>query len=100
MGSAGAATPRLQHEGERRLLVRLGLVPGGGEQVALEREPHRLTHYAQELAQAFHVFCTQCHVVDRKNEPLSRARLLLLDATRAVLARTLGLMGVSAPDRM
>ena len=100
LSSDGADPSLLQHEAEQTLLRRLMLLPEVVEQVALELEPHHLPHYAQELAQAFHVFYTQCHVVDKKNEPLSRARLLLLDATRAVLARTLGLMGVSAPDRM
>ena len=59
-----------------------------------------LPHYAQELAQAFHVFYTQCRVINDEDQALSRARLLLLEATRIVLARVLGLMGVSAPEQM
>ena len=51
-------------------------------------------------AQAFHAFYTQCRVVDEEEPELSRARLLLLEATRVVLARTLGLMSISAPERM
>ena len=65
-----------------------------------ELAPHHLPHYAQELAQAFHVFYTQCRVLNEDDEPLTCARLLLLDATRVTLARTLALMGISAPERM
>ena len=65
-----------------------------------ELAPHHLPHYAQELAQAFHAFYTQCRVLNEDDEPLTRARLLLLDATRVTLARTLALMGISAPERM
>ena len=66
----------------------------------LELAPHHLTHYAQELAGAFHVFYTQCRVIQPGEPALTKARLRLLDATRVVLARTLGLMGISAPDQM
>ena len=51
------------------------------------------------LAQAFHVFYTQCRVIT-EDEALTRARLRLLQATQVVLARALGLMGISAPQQM
>jgi arginyl-tRNA synthetase len=58
-----------------------------------------LTTYAQELARAFHAFYTQCHV--RTDDPALRAaRLALSRATRQTLANALGLLGVSAPERM
>ena len=66
---------------------------------ARERAPFKLTHYAQDLAGAFHVFYTNCRVLDA--EPSVRdARLALADAVRQVLALTLRLLGVSAPERM
>lgn len=66
---------------------------------ARDRAPFRLTHYAQELAGLFHQFYTNCHIIGE--EPAVRdARLALADATRLVLALTLGLLGVSAPERM
>ena len=90
----------LRHEAEQTLLRKLLLLPEVVELVVETLEPHHLPHYAQELAQAFHVFYTQCRIVDPEDEPLSRARLLLLEATRVVLARVLALMGVSAPRDM
>ncbi len=73
-----------------------------GELIALaarDRAPFRLTHYAQELAALFHQFYTNCHIVGE--EPaLQDARLALADAARIVLALTLSLLGVSAPERM
>ena len=98
---AGGADPSLlQHQAEQTLLRKLLLLPEVVELVVETLEPHHLPHYAQELAQSFHVFYTQCRVVDEENEALSRARLLLMDATRVALSRVLGLMGVSAPDQM
>jgi len=90
----------LRHPAELTLLRKLLLLPEVLEQITGDLQPQPLPHYATELAQAFHVFYTQCHVINEDDQPLSRARLLLMEATRVVLARTLGLMGVAAPDTM
>ena len=66
---------------------------------ARDRAPFRLTHYAQELAATFHQFYTNCHVLG-VDQPIQEARLALCDATRIVLALTLSLLGVSAPQQM
>ncbi len=66
---------------------------------ARDRTPFRLTHYAQDLAALFHQFYVNCHVlVDDAN--VQKARLYLVNATRIVLAKTLDLLGVSAPYQM
>ena len=96
----GADVALLTHEAEQTLLRKLLLLPEVVEKVVLELAPHHLTHYAQELAGAFHVFYTQCRVIQAGEPALTKARLRLLEATRVVLARTLGLMGISAPDSM
>ncbi len=74
------------------------------EGCARDRAPFRLTHYAQELAGAFHAFYTACQVLPSEGRPVdaavSHARLAACDATRRVLALTLGLIGVTAPERM
>lgn len=67
--------------------------------VARDRAPHRLTHYAQSLAAAFHQFYQRCHVLN-EDEELSAARLALCDAVRTVLELSLSLLGVSAPLKM
>lgn len=73
------------------------------EQVLLGVEklsPHNLTHYAIDLAKTFNAFYRDCRVVDEAEPELSRARLLLAQAAGVVLARTLHLIGVSAPESM
>lgn len=66
---------------------------------ARDRAPFRLTHYAQELAGLFHSFYGACHIMSAP-ENVRQARLALADATRIVLALSLNLLGVSAPQRM
>ncbi len=63
-------------------------------------EPHHLTYYAQDLANVFHSFYKLCKVVDPKEESITMARLKLVEATKIVLAKTLHLMGINAPDKM
>ena len=72
------------------------------EKAALQLAPHSLAFYAQELAAVFHAFYRDCRVVssDPADADLSRARLRLVAATKAVFARVLTLLGVSAPESM
>ena len=71
---------------------------------ARDRAPFRLTHFAEELAGAFHSFYQACQVLPSEGRPvapeLSRARLAACDAVRRVLALVLNLVGVSAPEHM
>ena len=69
------------------------------ELAARDRAPFRLTHYAQELAAAFHQFYTECHIMGERDE-LRDARLALAESVRMVLELTLSLLGVSAPAKM
>lgn len=70
-------------------------------ELAVERlSPHNLTHYALELARTFNAFYRDCRVVDPAEPQLSQARLDLALAAQIVLAKTLKLMGVSAPESM
>ncbi len=70
------------------------------EVAAVKLAPNKLTNYAEELAATFHQFYTLCRVVDPEAPELSAARLYAVDATRITLATVLGLVGVSAPERM
>jgi arginyl-tRNA synthetase len=64
--------------------------------------PHHLAHYAQDLAATFHAFYRDCRVVSSLPEDaqLTKARLKLVRAAKIVLARTLHLMGMNAPESM
>ena len=67
--------------------------------VARARAPHRLTKYAREVASDFHQFYDACRVLG-DDPAVTTARLGLAIATKTVLATTLALCGVSAPDSM
>ncbi len=62
-------------------------------------EPHRLPNYLKELAAAFHRFYHRHRVVTEDME-LTRARLILVECTRIVLANALHILGITAPERM
>jgi arginyl-tRNA synthetase len=93
----------LSHEREGDLLRALAEFPRVVAAAAQLREPHRVARYLEDTASSFHKFYDSCRVLpmgDEEPTDLHRARLLLVDATRIVLANGLGLLGVSAPERM
>jgi len=94
-----APLDRLVDEREAALIHTLAELPEVIAAAGLRREPQRLCAYAREVAEAFHLFYTHCRVLS-DDADLSAARLALVEATRIVLRRVLGLLGVSAPDRM
>jgi len=89
----------LTNDAELNLIRKMVVLPELIELVAQRLEPHHLPHYAQELATSFHWFYKQCRVVS-SDEPLTLARLKLVRAAQIVLAKTLSLMGMSAPEKM
>ncbi|MFC2014836.1 arginine--tRNA ligase [Chloroflexota bacterium] len=89
----------LTSEPELTLIRKLLLLPELVETVARTLEPHHLPHYAQELATVFHSFYKQCRVVS-EDEATTKARLKLVEAAKIVLAKTLYLMGMTAPEKM
>lgn len=86
-------------EPEQALIRQMILLPEVMELVASTLEPHHLSYFAQDLATVFHSFYKQCRVIS-KNRELTLARLKLVEATQTVLAKTLSLMGISAPEKM
>ncbi|MDP2954351.1 MAG: arginine--tRNA ligase, partial [Chloroflexota bacterium] len=96
---SGGDVSLLVSDPEQALVRQMLLLPEIVELVARTLEPHHLPHYAQELATVFHQFYKQCRVVS-DDAALTAARLKLVAAAQATLARTLGLMGMTAPERM
>ncbi len=92
----------LTHEAELDLLRKMLQLPELIETMAANLSPHHLTSYSLELATLYHRFNDSCRVVSRDPEdlPVSKARLKLVAAARAVLARCLDLMLMDAPERM
>lgn len=88
---------------EGDLLAALGEFPRIVASAAELREPHRVARYLEDLAGTYHRFYDVCRVLPMGDEAatdLTRARLWLVEATRIVLASGLGLLGVTAPERM
>lgn len=86
------------HPAELALMKTLLLFPVLVQEVATNHAVQKLPFYAIDLATKFHDFYTQCRVID--HDQVISHRLQLVKASRQVLERTLGLMGVNCPERM
>ena len=82
---------------ERELVKRLVDFPGIAAEAAARRSPQAIPNYAIRLADDFHRFYHEHKVLGSDAEGF---RLGLCEATRAVIARCLDLVGVEAPERM
>jgi len=93
----------LIHERERELIGALGEYPRVVASAAELREPHRIARYVEELAGVYHRFYADCRVLpmgDETPSELHSARATLCLATAQVIANGLGLLGVTAPEKM
>jgi len=102
-GVASLDPTLLSHERERELIGALAQFPTVVSSAAETRSPHRIARYIEELAGTYHGFYSDCRVLPMSGEapsPLHSARVTLCDATRQVIANALGLLGVTAPERM
>ncbi|HSJ16811.1 MAG TPA: arginine--tRNA ligase [Solirubrobacterales bacterium] len=104
VGDLAAALDAPVEPSERALVKRLLEMPGEVLSAAEGRAPHRLCAYATATAADFHAFYRDCKVIgaDADGAPpgTEAARLALCVATKRVIARTLELLGVGAPERM
>jgi arginyl-tRNA synthetase len=100
--SSDADLSLLTHDAELALIRQIIDLPEVIALSAERTEATQLPYYAYELARAFTSFYEHCRVLSENEEdlPISQARLQLVDATRIALARTLQLMGMSAPEKM
>ncbi|MEA4902743.1 arginine--tRNA ligase [Desulfitobacterium sp.] len=84
---------------ERELLKKLAELPSEISVAARLREPHRMARYVLDLASLFHSFYNSQRVLV-EDENLRKARLALIRSTKQVVANVLGILGVTAPERM
>ncbi len=89
----------LTDEAELALIKRMGEYQKLIALAARDRAPHRVARYLYELAGDFHHFYKQCRILGI-DEARQQARLGLVTAVRYVLAHGLGILGISAPERM
>ena len=91
--------PSLQ-DAERALVRAIAQFPDEVDEAAERRAPHRIAAYALELAQQFTAFYRDCKVIGAEPEGVESFRVALSQAARQVIAQSLFLLGVSAPDSM
>lgn len=97
----GADLSLLTHERELAFLRKALELGDVVETIATTYEPHRLAFYAYDLAALFHPAYEECRVLHSEvPEPVRLARLRFYRAAKAVFARVLDLMGMTAPDVM
>ncbi|MBF0356997.1 MAG: arginine--tRNA ligase [Magnetococcales bacterium] len=99
LGDGSGDLSGLTQDSELSLIRLLGAYPEMLEGAALNREPHRVPYYLIDLASAFHTYYNSTRILD-DDVVLMAARLSLISAVRQVLANGLGLLGVSAPEKM
>lgn len=95
----------LAHERDGELLRALAEYPRVVASAAELREPHRVARYLEDTASVFNKWydTKECRMLPMGDEPVTptnEARLVLVHATRTVLANGLDLLGVTAPERM
>ncbi len=85
---------------ERALILKLIQFPEIIEDISKDYQTHRLTTYVYELAKVFTEFYENVPVIKAEGEKLKKARLALVSATKIVLGRSFGLLGISIPEKM
>ena len=89
----------LETEQERELIKQVALLPEEIRLAARDYDPSRINKYVTELAARFHRFYTACRIKGAP-EGVLEARLVLADTVRRVIALSLSIIGVSAPEKM
>lgn len=89
----------VSEEAELALIRKLSELPEIIELAARDLSPHKLTHYAEDLASTFHHFYSHCRVM-HDDACIAAGRLYAVDATRKALRCVFNLLGVAAPERM
>jgi arginyl-tRNA synthetase len=84
---------------EQRIIKHLADFPDMLFEAAEALEPHRITFYLMDLAEIFHAYYHDNRVL-LDDQRLKKARLYLVEAVRQVIANGLGILGVTAPERM
>ncbi len=98
-GISGAPESTLEPS-EKVLIKRLLELPEEVRDAAERRAPHRICAYSTAIAADFHGFYRDCQVIGAEGEGVESARLALCLVTKRSIASCLGLLGISAPERM
>ncbi|MBP2626548.1 MAG: Arginyl-tRNA synthetase [Firmicutes bacterium] len=89
----------LTSEYEIDLIKKLGEYQEEIADAARERAAHRIARYVHDLAGLFHTFYNQCRI-NGVDEDLQLARMALIKAVQTTIRHALGILGISAPEKM
>lgn len=95
-----AGAELLREAPERDLILFIWELPYEILRICEDRGVHRLTTYALDLARRYHNFYDRCRIIGAETKALSQARLSLCLATKNALSKTLGMLGITAPESM
>ncbi len=90
----------LKEESEMSILKHLAAFPSMIETAARDRAPYKVAAYIHHLGELIHEFYAACRIIDRNNVELTASRLALIKAAEITLKNALGILGVSAPEKM
>jgi arginyl-tRNA synthetase len=99
-GLDAEGTDAVVEPSERALIKRLLEFPDEVRESAERRAPHRICAYSTAVAADFHAFYRDCQVIGAEGEGVERSRLALCLCAKRTIAAALGLLGISAPERM
>ena len=99
MPATEAKLNTLTEASELELIKKLGEYPEMLAGAAKERAVHRVAHYVHDLAGLFHSFYNQCRILGVDSD-VQQARIALVKTVGHVIRHALGILGVSAPERM
>lgn len=101
-GLACSETPELSlltDETEVALIKKIEEYAEEVDKAAAEYAPQRIARYAYEIASMFHSFYNKCRIMGVEQD-LAQARLALVGSAAQVIRHSLGILGVSAPEKM
>jgi len=90
----------LTHPAEMEMLKQVDRLREETIEAARFRAAHRITAYGHDLATAFHRFYSECRIVVPDEPEVTQARLWLVEAAKSALLAVLGLLAISAPEKM
>ena len=90
----------LKEESEMSILKHLASFASMIEGAARDRAPYKVAAYIHRLGELIHEFYASCRIIDRDNLEVTSSRLALIQAAEIALKNALGILGVSAPEKM
>jgi arginyl-tRNA synthetase len=88
------------HPLEKQVIVLLEQFPDVLQTACAEMNPSHVANYAFSLAKAFNSFYTECSIANAENEDSKLLRLYLSELTATVIANSMAVLGIVAPERM